>query len=148
MESPLSHNAYSNSQKHHWDATGWFTGALGASCWLAGSAFALAWQGHFALAAISCASWMVAIGGSVWLWRRRDRIGVFQARIAFFAVLSVVMPLVWYTSWDMPTDNVMPSLYWLRSIRGIAATSIFPFVIACLLISACFPSTKPLENHG
>ncbi len=147
MESPSPRIAYSDSQEHHWDATGWFAGTLGGSCWLACSAVALAWQGK-ALAGVSCASWMIAIGTSLWLWRRRDRIAVFPARIALLAVLSLVMPLVWYTSWDTPTDNIMPSLYWIRSVRGIAATSIFPLVITCLLIGECFPFAKPSQNRG
>ena len=142
---PSSHSILNSStQNDHWDTTGWFLGALGASCWFVGSAIALAWRGQLALASISLSSWMIAIGTSIWLWRVRDRIGVFSARIVLMFVLSLVMPLVWYTSWDAPTDTIMPSLSWMRSALGLAASSIFPLITICLLVGRCCSLTKPL----
>jgi hypothetical protein len=140
-------NEQSIASNDHWDATGWFVGVLGASCWFVLSAVALAWRGQLALACVSCASWAIAIGASVWLWRLRDRIAVFPARIVLFIVLSLVMPLVWYTSWDTPTDTIMPSLYWIRGVRGIAASSIFPLITICLLVGKCYSFAKPFSER-
>ena len=147
LMNPSSHSILNSStQNDHWDTTGWFLGALGASCWFVGSAIALAWRGQLALASISLSSWMIAIGTSIWLWRVRDRIGVFSARIVLMFVLSLVMPLVWYTSWDRPID-AMPSLYWIRTITGIAASSIYPLIIICLLADKCYSFAKPSRSR-
>lgn len=137
----------SSTQDDHWDTTGWFIGALGASCWFVGSATALAWRGQFALASISLSSWIIAIGTSIWLWRVRDRIGVFSARIVLMFVLTLVMPLVWYTSWDRPIGTLR-SLDWIRNVSGIAASSLFPLIIIGMLAEKRYSFANPSQSRA
>lgn len=142
---PLAlNNASHISQTSQWNAAEWFGTAVGGSSWLLCSATALTWQGHSSLAVISCASWLIAMGTSIWLWHRRDWITPFVARLLFLASLSLLMPVVWYSSWDAPTDTIMPSLHWTRGVRGIAATMMCPLIIAVMCVRAYLVS---LASH-
>jgi hypothetical protein len=56
-----------------WNAGAWFGSQIGATLWLAISAFVLAYRGARALAAVVFGLFLLANAVGAWLWRTRER---------------------------------------------------------------------------
>ena len=154
MNDSSNRTAMIGTRKFQWSFGGWFGSSIGGTCWLAGSAVALAWRGDHHLATISALSWFTMLAASIWLWSQRDRVAPFRAYAIFLALFSLVMPIVWFTCWDSPTDDIIPSLYWVRWTSATAACTMAPFALLGFTIGEYIthPTTpkenRPLQNVG
>ena len=120
--------------KLQWEYSGWFGGTIGGSSWLAFGALVLLWQGHKFASFVSAASFLIVLSLACWLWARRDRVDPFHGLAYVLMLLSMLMPIVWFACWVTPTDQRVPSLYWIRGLRAAAACSIAPVILACLFV--------------
>ena len=121
--------ALAGPRRFQWNFAGWFGSTIGGTCWLAVSAIALAWMGKTDLFILSATSWLIMLALAAWLWLQRDKLYPFKALVIFLAVFSVVMPIVWFSSWDWPTNDMVPSLYWIRGFKAVSACSIAPLLM-------------------
>ena len=147
MNQPPTRIARTGSGRIQWEL-GWLAGTIGGVSWLAVGSIVLAWNGHTFESAVSASSWFFIVGLAYWLWRRRDRVDPFDAIVVVLIAFSVVMPIVWFTCWDIPTDARVPSLYWIRALRSAAACTMAPLILLCLVISERLmsPKTKHCVN--
>ena len=123
-----------------WDPSGWFGGIIGGSSWLAFGAVVLAWKGQLFASAVSATSWLLVIALACWLWSNRDRVAPFHAFAGVMLLLSMVMPIVWFICWDVHTDQILPSLHWVRTVRSAGACSICPLILLCFFVRECATS--------
>ncbi|KAA1257152.1 hypothetical protein LF1_55520 [Rubripirellula obstinata] len=126
-----------------WEPGGWFGGIIGGSSWLAFGSLALLWRGELFPSFVSGVSWLLVLSLACWLWVRRDRIDPFHGLAYILILLSVLMPIVWFVCWDIPTDRPMPSLHWIRGFRSAAACSIAPVILACFFARERILIPKP-----
>ena len=154
MNDRSNRTAIIGARKFQWSFGGWFGSSIGGTCWLACSAVALVWRGDHLLATISALSWLAMLAASIWLWSQRNRVAPFRANAIFLGLFSLVMPIVWFTCWDSPTGDIIPSLYWVRWASATAACLMAPFILLGFTIGEYMtpPKTpkenRPLQNAG
>lgn len=123
-----------------WGRGEWFGLFIGGTSWFAYGVVVLAWQGRPFEATVSAMSWILVIALACWLWSYRDRVAPFHAFACVMLLLSLVTPIVWFACWDAPTDQLLPSLHWVRTVSATAACSIFPLILLCFFVRECVAS--------
>lgn len=130
----------SGAGRLRWGLDEWFGAILGGTSWFFFCAVVFVWKGQFFEATVSAISWMLVIALACWLWSYRDQVAPFHAFACVMLLLSLMMPIVWFICWDVPTDQRMPSLYWIRGARSAAACLIAPVILLCFFIREHFGS--------
>ena len=129
--------------KLQWEYGGWFGGIIAGSSWLAFGSLVLLWRGLPFASFVSGASFLIVLSLACWLWPLRDRVDPFHGLAYVLILLSVLMPIVWFVCWDTPTDQRVPSLYWIRGFRSAAACSIAPVILACFFVRERLLTASP-----